>query len=91
MKQKVGCVTETERDEIRQLFERRNGLAELVKILTADNTELYERLIADMGATTGRFQDWWNEKAEKYQWDSADDGHWEIDFNTCDIYLVIPD
>ena len=38
MKKEVGRVTEEERDEIQQLFERRNGLTELAKILTADET-----------------------------------------------------
>lgn len=33
----VGQVTIEERNEIQQLFERRNGLNELAKILTADN------------------------------------------------------
>ena len=45
MKKKVGQVTPEEKNEIQQLFERRNGLNELAKILTADNTELYEKLV----------------------------------------------
>ena len=45
----VGQVTIEERNEIQQLFERRNGLNELAKILTADNHELYEKLVKDMG------------------------------------------
>ena len=40
MKKLVGQVTPAERDEIQSLFERRNGLNELAKILTADNAEL---------------------------------------------------
>lgn len=36
----VGQVLPEERDEIQQLFERRNGLNELARIVTADNTEL---------------------------------------------------
>ena len=47
-KKLVGLVTPEERDEIQQLFERRNGLNELAKILTADNTELYEKLVKDL-------------------------------------------
>lgn len=47
----VGQVTIEERNEIQQLFERRNGLNELAKILTADNHELYEKLVKDMGET----------------------------------------
>lgn len=45
----IGQVTPEERNEIQQLFERRNGLNELAKILTADNTELYEKLVKDLG------------------------------------------
>lgn len=88
MKKEVGRVTEQERDEIQMLFERRNGLTELAKILTADNVELYERLIKDMGETSTKFQQWWNLMGDKYKWDSADNGSWEIDFNDCTIYLV---
>lgn len=90
MKKEVGRVTEDERNEIQTLFERRNGLNELARILTADNTELYERLVRDMGDTSARFQSWWDRMASKYQWESAPDGNWEIDFNDCTIYLVTP-
>ncbi|MBQ4292678.1 MAG: CXXX repeat peptide modification system protein [Muribaculaceae bacterium] len=88
MKKEVGYVSAEERDEIQRLFERRNGLTELAKILTPDNDELYERLVADMGDTATRFQGWWNDKSAKYGWESAPEGHWEIDFNDCKIYLI---
>ncbi|MBP3298371.1 MAG: CXXX repeat peptide modification system protein [Muribaculaceae bacterium] len=91
MKRKVGNVTEQEKQEILALFERRNGLTELARILTPDNAELYEKLVADMGATGTRFQQWWDTTSARYGWESAPDGNWEIDFNTNDIYLVIPD
>lgn len=90
MKKEIGKVTESERDEIQTLFERRNGLNELAKILTADNTELYERLVKDLGVTGSNFQDWWNRMSTKYGWESAENGHWEIDFNNCSIYLITP-
>lgn len=88
MKKEIGRVTEAERDAIQALFERRNGLNELAKIITADNNELYEKLVKDLGETSTRFQQWWDTMAQKYQWEGADDGHWEINFNTCAIYLV---
>lgn len=91
MKKEIGHVTEEERDEIQSLFERRNGLNELAKILTTDNTELYERLVKDMGQTGLKFQNWWDNMAAKYKWESALNGNWEIDFNDCTIYLVTPD
>lgn len=87
-KKLVGQVTPEEKNEILTLFERRNGLNELAKILTADNAELYEKLIKDLGETGGKFQNWWDRMAEKYQWESAENGNWEINFDTCEIYLV---
>lgn len=88
MKKEIGRVTEAERDAIQALFERRNGLNELAKIITADNNELYEKLVKDLGETGTRFQQWWDSMAQKYQWEGTEDGHWEINFNTCAIYLV---
>ncbi len=88
MKRIVGQVTVEEKNEIQTLFERRNGLNELARILTADNEVLYEKLVKDMGETGAKFQNWWDRMAEKYQWESAEGGNWEINFDTCDIYLV---
>ena len=88
MKKIVGQVTPEERTEIQTLFERRNGLNELAKILTADNAELYEKLVKDIGETGTKFQSWWDRMSHKYQWESAPDGNWEINFDTCEIYLV---
>ena len=90
IKKVVGQVTPEEKNEIQQLFERRNGLNELVKILTPENTELYEKLVKDLGETANKFQSWWNRMADKYQWESTDDGNWEINFETCEIFLVTP-
>ncbi len=87
----VGQVTTEERDEIQTLFERRNGLNELSKILTAENAELYEKLVKDLGETGTKFQNWWDKMADKYKWESADNGSWEINFDTCEIFLVIPE
>ena len=84
----VGQVTVEEKNEIQTLFERRNGLNELAKIVTADNTELYEKLVKDLGETGVTFQNWWNRMAEKYQWESSENGNWEINFDTCEITLV---
>lgn len=89
MKKKVvGQVTVEEKNEIQALFERRNGLNELAKIVTADNSELYEKFVKDMGETGTKFQNWWDRMAEKYQWESAANGNWEINFDTNEIYLV---
>lgn len=87
-KKKVGQVTVEEKNAIQTLFERRNGLNELAKILTADNGDLYEKLVKDMGETGTKFQNWWDTMAKKYQWEGCDGGNWEINFDTCEIFLV---
>ena len=87
-KKLVGQVTVEEKNEIQALFERRNGLNELSQILTVENEALYEKLVKDLGETGAKFQDWWNCMGEKYNWESVEGGNWEIDFETCNIYLV---
>lgn len=87
MKKLVGKVTEEEKKEIQALFERRNGLNELAKVITINDNALYEKLVKDLGETSMKYQDWWNRMAEKYAWESLENGNWEIDFNTNDIYL----
>ena len=88
MKTKVGQVSIEEKNEIQTIFERRNGLIELAKILSPENEALYEKLIKDLGETNFKFQNWWDNMANKYQWKSCEDGNWEINFETCEIYLT---
>jgi len=85
----VGQVTPEERAEIQALFERKNGLTELAKIVDANNTELYEKLVKDMGETGTKFQQWWDNKAKQYGWESHPKGNWEINFQTNEITLVV--
>lgn len=88
MKKVIGRVTEDEKNEVQTLFERRNGLNELSQILTVENEALYEKLVKDLGETGTKFQNWWNRMGEKYNWESAEGGNWEINFETCEIYLI---
>ena len=65
MKKLVGKVTVEEKNEILALFERRNGLNELAKILTPENDALYQKLVKDMGETGTKFQNWWDTMSQK--------------------------
>lgn len=85
----VGQVTPEERTEIQALFERKNGLAELAKIVSADNNELYEKLVKDMGETGTKFQQWWDDKSKQYGWEKHPKGNWEINFQNGEITLVV--
>ncbi|MCL2650107.1 MAG: CXXX repeat peptide modification system protein [Candidatus Azobacteroides sp.] len=90
MKKTVGKVTTEEKDMILSLFERRNSLTELAKIITADDA-IYEKMISDITSTNAKFQQWWNDMAEKYRWEGSENGHWEINFETNEIYLCYQD
>jgi CXXX repeat modification system protein len=88
MKKIVGKVSPKERDAIKSLFERQNGLSELAKIISLENIQLYDKLVKDMGENSMNFQNWWKVMSEKYQWEKDPEGNWEIDFDTCAIFLA---
>jgi CXXX repeat modification system protein len=90
MKKKlIGHVSAEEMKEIQLLYERKNGLVELARVLSTDNQELYERLVSDLGETQSKFQNWWIRMSQLYNWESVDGGNWEIDFDSCNIFLVV--
>ena len=92
-RKEVGKVTPEERDEIKSLFERKNGITELTRSLInvpkseLDNSYLYDKLISDMGKVSSLFQKWWDTKSAKYKWESAPGYRWEIDFDSCKIFI----
>jgi CXXX repeat modification system protein len=95
VKKEVGQVSPEERDEIKRLFERKNGLTELFRTLVvaggnadSQGTDLYDRLVRDMGETATNFQAWWDKASKKYNWENLENHKWEIDFETCKIYIV---
>jgi CXXX repeat modification system protein len=87
MKRKVGEVSEEEKKEILALYERKNGLIELAKIIQS-NDALYDKMVTDLGATSIKFQAWWDAMAGKYQWETHDGGNWEINFESNEIFLT---
>jgi CXXX repeat modification system protein len=90
-KKLIGKVTEEEKDEIKYLFERKNGLTELFKIVNAEkpiNEEMYNKIVKDIGEVSINFNNWWSTKQKHYNWEDIPGRKWEIDFDTCEIYLV---
>lgn len=89
----VGRVSPEERDEIKALFMRKTALTELFLSLSKLDAEalaaspLYEKVVRDMGEVTVRFQRWWEEKAQAHGWPAKAGGSWNIDFETCEIFL----
>jgi CXXX repeat modification system protein len=86
-KKVIGKVTETERDEIKFLIERKASLFELFKTADAKNLNFYSKIVKDMGKTSFELRKWWDEKSKHYKWESEEGFSWEIDFENCNIYL----
>lgn len=89
----LGRVSQEDRDELQALFERKNGLTELVySLMDIDDEKLknhyfYERLLTDMANTTAKFDQWWLDKAVQYHWEDQPGHVWDIDFASCEVFL----
>lgn len=91
LRKSIGKVTTAERDEIQALHERKNALIELfqtIKNVSQEHDPLYEKIVSDMGKTTTKFNDWWENTSRKHSWESLPDHNWEIDFATCEVFLI---
>lgn len=90
----VGTVSEEEKNEILNLFERKLGIEELAytlesDLLSPDKKEgMQDKMISELGKVKLMLQDWWDKMYVKYQWKSIDGYRWNIDFQTCEIYIT---
>ncbi len=93
----IGKVSSEEKDEIQRLYNKKSGLIELSRILFAEtqeeleNSPIYEKLTVDLGKTNEDFNNWWKKVSQKYSWESIPGYRWEIDFNSCEIFLIQAD
>ena len=90
----VGSVTPEERDTIRQIYYERLALLDLINVLNnrCRETEyldesLYQRIVKDLGRANAEFESWWRAKSSAYKWKNIPDGHWSVDFDTCEVIL----
>jgi len=94
-REKVGIISEIEKDDIQKLYERQQALNELMMCLetmelTKENRgKLYNRIVNDKAETVKRFTEWWNDKAHKYGWKRDNEGRWSVDFHTNEVYLSV--
>lgn len=87
MKILIGKVSDTEKEEIRTIYNRKNSLMELAKSITSDDS-IYERLILDICETNSKYQLWWNNMSSKYNWEKCDNTNYRLDFESCEVYLI---
>ena len=84
---KVGKVTVLESNKLFSIFKHLSALEELEKIISI-NDEAYDRFQTDLQTTRQKFQQWWNEMSSAYKWETSKPGNWEINFDTCEIFIV---
>lgn len=93
-KEKVGTVTESEKNEVMTLYQEKMALQELMMALDSqtiskkEKNYIYERIIKDFENAKIKYEKWWSDISQKYQWESKDNGHWTIDFSTCEVFLA---
>jgi len=90
----VGKVTEEEKKEILIFFERKLGIEELTATLESDlftldkKESMQDKMISELGKVKLNMQAWWDKMYAKYKWKSVEGYKWNIDFQTCEIYLT---
>ena len=77
-------ILEIEKEKFYDLFEKRNALINLEKIIDSSNV-LYRRLRINLIETTKAEERWWNEIAEKYNL-KLENEKWIINFKDNTIF-----
>lgn len=97
MREKVGQVNETEKNEILRLYEKILALKEVSQ--TINNVEVdkerKERLVnkinTELPIVEKLYNDWWHCKTNNYLWKKDKDGKWSINFSNNTIYFEVAD
>jgi CXXX repeat modification system protein len=88
---KVGTITPEERDEIKRLYERKNALVELFKTLSdvdkEETAKLYHKIVEDMTETSAQYHKWFETNSQKYNWKNIPGYQWNVNFETCEVFL----
>lgn len=77
-------ILEIEKEKFYDLFEKRNALINLEKIIDSSNV-LYRRLRINLIETTKAEERWWNEIAEKYNL-KLENEKWIINFKDNSLF-----
>ncbi|MBO5800003.1 MAG: CXXX repeat peptide modification system protein [Paludibacteraceae bacterium] len=85
MNRLIGTVSEEEKNEIQLLFERKKALNELSCLISQED-ELYSKLQEDKKETSEKYQKWWTEMSQKYNWGNGENSELFIDFESNKVY-----
>ena len=89
MEKIVGNVGKREKNEIIDICEKKMSLDNLVLITKDQDEKLYNKAIDALKDVKQEYDGWWSRMVEKYNFDGDENGHWEVNFQTGQVILVI--
>jgi len=90
----VGKVTDLEKENIENLYERMNSLHSLSLTLAANNdlflekSYMADKIISDLAHTQTEFNKWWDFIADKYNLDRTVMPSYHVDFSDGSLYCL---
>ena len=85
----VGNVGKREKNEIIDICEKKMSLDNLVLITKDQDEKLYNKAIDALKDVKQEYDGWWSRMVEKYNFEGDENGHWEVNFQTGQVILVI--
>lgn len=89
MEKIVGNVGKREKNEIIDICEKKMLLDNLVLITKDQDEKLYNKAIDALKDVKQEYDGWWSRMVEKYNFEGDENGHWEVNFQTGQVILVI--
>ena len=89
MEKIVGNVGKREKNEIIDICEKKMSLDNLVLITKDQDEKLYNKAIDALKDVKQEYDGWWSRMVEKYNFEGDENGHWEVNFQTDQVILVI--
>lgn len=89
MEKIVGNVDKREKNEIIDICEKKMSLDNLILITKDQDEKLYNKAIDALKDVKQEYDGWWSRMVEKYNFEGDENGHWEVNFQTGQVILVI--
>ncbi len=93
MKELIGTVTEEERNDMRELYEKKMGLDDLPRslesVVLSQETKkiIYEKIMIESQKIKTDAQAWLNKMYEKYHWKKEEVKDWHVNFETGELFF----
>lgn len=83
----VGTVLEEDKNKIIDIHEKKIALDNLKHIIGSNN-QLLDKLKLNYKEMSLDYDNWFAQLGTKYQFESSENGQWQVDFSTGEVYLV---